>query len=83
MATTNAEITIGYHKIRGLGAPMRMMAYYANQNAHYVSYGGTISGLASELASVSSTGPADDMQSEWFGKDKPALITRNPCINLP
>ena len=31
--------TLGYHRIRGLGAPLRMMLYYKNQPFHNVAYG--------------------------------------------
>jgi len=58
------EITIGYHKIRGLAAPLRMMCYYKAQPYTEVAY-------------------ASDLKEEWFGKDKPALATKNSCINLP
>jgi len=33
-----AELTVGYHKIRGLGAPIRMMCYYTNTNFTHVAY---------------------------------------------
>lgn len=33
------DLTIGYHKIRGLGAPLRMMCYYKEQPFTMVSYG--------------------------------------------
>jgi glutathione S-transferase len=58
------EITIGYHLIRGLAAPLRMMCYYKSQPFENVSYGA-------------------DSKDEWFGKDKPELIKKNSCINLP
>jgi glutathione S-transferase len=56
--------TVGYHKIRGLAAPLRMMMYYKQQNFTNVGY-------------------ASDMMEAWFAKDKPALATKNSCINLP
>lgn len=58
------DLTIGYHLIRGLGAPLRMMCYYANQPFTNVAYGA-------------------DMKEEWFGKDKPKLLEKNSCMNLP
>jgi len=36
---SKAEITIGYHKIRGLGAPLRMMCYYKSQPFKNIAYG--------------------------------------------
>jgi len=33
------ELTIGYHKIRGLGAPLRMMCYFKSQPFTNVAYG--------------------------------------------
>jgi len=33
------NITIGYHKIRGLGAPLRMMCFYESQSFTNVAYG--------------------------------------------
>merc|ERR1711934_741292 len=60
----DAPPTIGYHKIRGLGAPCRMLAFYAKQPHKLVSYG-------------------DDMKEKWFGADKPKLLEKNACINLP
>jgi len=59
-----SELTVGYHKIRGLGAPLRMMCFYKGQNFTNVAYGA-------------------DMNDAWFGKDKPDLIKKNACINLP
>lgn len=56
--------TIGYHKIRGLGAPLRMMCYYKSQNFINMAYG-------------------DDMKEKWFGADKPGLVEKNACMNLP
>jgi glutathione S-transferase len=58
------EITIGYHLIRGLAAPLRMMCYYKSQPFKNVAYGA-------------------DMQDAWHGKEKPELIKKNSCINLP
>ena len=59
-----ATMVLGYHKIRGLAAPLRMMFYYTDTSFKHIGYG-------------------EDMQEEWFGKDKPKLIERNSCINLP
>ena len=57
-------ITLGYHKIRGLAAALRMMFFYKKVGFKHVDY-------------------AEDMKSEWFGKDKPELIKANSMINLP
>ncbi len=34
--------TVGYHKIRGLGAPLRMMCYYRNQSYIQKGYGSNL-----------------------------------------
>ena len=57
-------MVLGYHKIRGLAAPLRMMFYYKGEPFTHVGYG-------------------EDMKETWFGKDKPELLKRNSCINLP
>lgn len=56
--------TIGYHKIRGLGAPLRMMCYYKKQKFTNQAYGA-------------------DMTATWFAGEKPKLIEKNSCMNLP
>jgi len=56
--------TVGYHKIRGLGAPLRMMCYYKGQKFKDVAYGA-------------------DMKEKWFGGEKPGLMEKNSCMNLP
>lgn len=58
------NIVIGYHMIRGLAAPLRMMCFYKEQNCTMKYYGA-------------------DMRATWFGADKPALILKNSCLNLP
>lgn len=56
--------TVGYHQIRGLGAPVRMMMYYKSEPFTNVGYGA-------------------DMKETWFGADKPELLKKNSCMNLP
>lgn len=58
------SITVGYHLIRGLAGPLRMMCYYKQQNFVNKCYGA-------------------DMKQTWFGADKPALLPKNSCMNLP
>jgi len=58
------EITLGYHKIRGLAAPLRMMLVYKATPFKNVAYGA-------------------DMKETWFGADKPELVKKNSCMNLP
>lgn len=38
-SAAGGELTIGYHKIRGLGAPLRMMCFYKSQPFTNVAYG--------------------------------------------
>mmetsp|Transcript_37869 Transcript_37869/g.86312 ORF Transcript_37869/g.86312 Transcript_37869/m.86312 type:complete len:240 (-) Transcript_37869:51-770(-) len=66
------KLTMGYWAIRGLAAPMRMMAAY--------------SGTEIEEMRYAATKKADDSGWEtpaWFGEDKPVLAEKNAMINLP
>lgn len=35
----DCDLTVGYHKIRGLGAPLRMMCYFSGQTFNNAAYG--------------------------------------------
>jgi len=64
------QFEVGYWKIRGFGAPLRMMAYYSG--CHYVN------------KTYDFTGDAPNWDtSSWFQNAKPALAAKNPLINLP
>jgi len=64
-------LTIGYWNIRGLAAPLRMMAMYAGEPVHCKCY---------DLI-PQADGTYDS--SAWYGEEKKALQERNPLINLP
>jgi len=64
------KITIGYWAIRGLAAPLRMMAAYAGADFEAVNY----------MVEAKEGGGWDT--SAWFDK-KPALKARNAIMNLP
>lgn len=66
------KVTMGYWAIRGLAAPMRMMAAYAKMDMEDIQY--------------SATKKADGSGWEtpaWFNEDKPMLAEKNAMINLP
>jgi glutathione S-transferase len=65
-----SPVTVGYWSIRGLGAPLRMMAMYAGCPLNAVNYD----------CRIKEGGGYDG--SDWFN-DKPELKAKNPFINLP
>lgn len=65
------QLRTGYWKIRGLGAPMRMMCAYAGVVCEDVQY---------EARMTSTGGWAS---AEWEERDRPALIEKNVFIQLP
>lgn len=64
-----AKLTIGYWKIRGLGAPLRMMCSYAGADFESIDYEHT-------------GGPGAWDCSSWFDV-KPEFQAQNSMINLP
>lgn len=73
IADVSPPLTVAYWKIRGLGAPLRMICHFAQlkegADVEYVSYdAGNPSG--------------HDYKSEWF-RVKPVLLQNNPMMNLP
>eukprot|EP00008_Paramoeba_atlantica_P003081 CAMPEP_0201489716 /NCGR_PEP_ID=MMETSP0151_2-20130828/23419_1 /ASSEMBLY_ACC=CAM_ASM_000257 /TAXON_ID=200890 /ORGANISM="Paramoeba atlantica, Strain 621/1 / CCAP 1560/9" /LENGTH=237 /DNA_ID=CAMNT_0047875399 /DNA_START=37 /DNA_END=750 /DNA_ORIENTATION=+ len=69
MAQEN-KIRIGYWKIRGLAAPLRMIMVYLGKDFDDVMY---------ELQGS----PGNWDGTAWFAKDKPDLLKKNPLMNLP
>ena len=70
MSSFDNSVTVGYWSIRGLGAPLRMMAMYAGAKL-----------IAENYDLKCKEGGGFDM-SQW--KDaKPALRAKNPLMNLP
>ena len=65
------QITVGYWKIRGLAAPLRMMCVFAGANFKSVEHEGSHS--KSEGFDYSA----------WHTKAKPALVEKNRLMNLP
>jgi len=65
-----APMKIGYWKIRGLAAPLRMAASYAGCDYESVEY------------DVKSDGEGGWDLTEWFSV-KPDLVARNALMNLP
>jgi len=65
----DAPITIGYWSIRGLGAPLRMMASYSGKP------------YKNEMYDCFKKDGTWDVSS-WFDA-KPALKAKNPLMNLP
>ncbi|KAG8461834.1 hypothetical protein KFE25_013853 [Diacronema lutheri] len=68
---TDETVEVGYWKIRGLGAPLRMMCEYAG--AHYE---------ALSFEAVEKPDGSYNMDS-WFKGKKPELLTLNALTNLP
>ena len=62
---------IGYWSIRGLGAPLRMMAIYHGQPVKIT------------LHDVKPTAQKGYDNSDWFNGVKPALKAKNSLVNLP
>eukprot|EP01061_Rhynchopus_euleeides_P025228 TRINITY_DN4071_c0_g1_i1.p1 TRINITY_DN4071_c0_g1~~TRINITY_DN4071_c0_g1_i1.p1 ORF type:complete len:239 (+),score=91.14 TRINITY_DN4071_c0_g1_i1:103-819(+) len=62
------RLEIGYWRIRGLGAPMRMLLAYAGADFVDTRYAGS--------------GP-DANRDMWFKQRKPALAQKNPLVGLP
>jgi len=65
----SSTIEIGYWKIRGLAAPLRMMASYSGIPFKDTEYD---YGSGPEYAGI-----------DWFKKDKPPLLEKNALMNLP
>lgn len=65
------QLRTGYWKIRGLGAPMRMMCAYAGVVCEDVQY---------EARMTSTGGWAS---AEWEERDRPALVEKNVFTQLP
>mmetsp|Transcript_6246 Transcript_6246/g.14941 ORF Transcript_6246/g.14941 Transcript_6246/m.14941 type:complete len:235 (+) Transcript_6246:66-770(+) len=65
------DITLGYWKIRGLGAPLRMMMEYAGKEYKDNQY----------EAHAKEEGGWD--VSSWFGGPKQDLLAKNALMNLP
>mmetsp|Transcript_10967 Transcript_10967/g.37313 ORF Transcript_10967/g.37313 Transcript_10967/m.37313 type:complete len:273 (-) Transcript_10967:197-1015(-) len=68
---TDEEIIVGYWKIRGLGAPLRMMCEYAGASYR-----------AENFEAVEKPDGGYDLSS-WFAARKPGLLERNALTNLP
>lgn len=68
---TDETVEVGYWKIRGLGAPLRMMCEYA--------------GAAYESASFEAMEKPDGSYNldSWFKEKKPELLKLNALTNLP
>mmetsp|Transcript_39686 Transcript_39686/g.62757 ORF Transcript_39686/g.62757 Transcript_39686/m.62757 type:complete len:234 (-) Transcript_39686:111-812(-) len=67
---SEGKIVIGYWKIRGLAAPLRMVMVHAGvefENKMYVVTGE----------------PGNWDTSSWFKEDKPGLVEKNALMNLP
>mmetsp|Transcript_39607 Transcript_39607/g.66408 ORF Transcript_39607/g.66408 Transcript_39607/m.66408 type:complete len:547 (+) Transcript_39607:57-1697(+) len=71
MRENDAGFQVSYWKIRGLGAPLRMMCAFAGANWSAVDF----------EAKMSADGTVD--KKSWFQGAKPELIKRNPLLNLP
>lgn len=68
------DVTVGYWDIRGLAAPLRMMAAHA---------GAERCALRDVRYSLSRKADGGWEAPDWFARDKPELSKRNPLINLP
>lgn len=72
MKVEGPTLEVGYWNIRGLGAPLRMMCFWADcrfqANCHCL---------------VVVEGKIEYLQSDWHSKDKAVLKEKNPLINLP
>eukprot|EP00457_Paulinella_chromatophora_P010844 gb/GEZN01010961.1/.p1 GENE.gb/GEZN01010961.1/~~gb/GEZN01010961.1/.p1 ORF type:complete len:349 (-),score=35.51 gb/GEZN01010961.1/:107-1153(-) len=66
-----SKVTVGYWTIRGLGAPLRMMVMYSGVPLNAVNY------------DVKEEKPNKWDAACWFVDAKPALLEKNPLINLP
>eukprot|EP00519_Triparma_laevis_P008398 CAMPEP_0182513332 /NCGR_PEP_ID=MMETSP1321-20130603/33859_1 /TAXON_ID=91990 /ORGANISM="Bolidomonas sp., Strain RCC1657" /LENGTH=80 /DNA_ID=CAMNT_0024720331 /DNA_START=18 /DNA_END=257 /DNA_ORIENTATION=- len=64
------KFTVAYWSIRGIGAPLRMMAFYSKVPVKIVQYDGKL--------------PENGIEdrSAWFDKKKSMKLV-NPFINLP
>ena len=71
-SAAQAPVTVGYWAIKGLGAPLRMMAMYANVPVNCELYECT-----------EGSEPGSFNRDSWLVQAKPALKERNPLINLP
>jgi len=64
------KMEVGYWSIRGLGAPLRMICYYAEADFEPVLH---------EIEAKEGGG----WSADWFSKVKPGLAEKNALINLP
>lgn len=72
-----AELEIGYWTIRGLGAPCRMMASYANVKYFAACYDSV------PIDGAGIAGDASSFSKDGWKKIKPSLREKHPLINLP
>ena len=71
-ASPAGELVVSYWAIRGLGAPLRMMAFFSEHpNVNIVCHD---AGDPSDAATY---------KAAWFDDAKPDLLKRNAMINLP
>lgn len=67
-----SDLTVGYWNMRGLGAPLRAMCFFAD-----------VQFTAACHPLVVADGKIEYMQTSWHSKEKSELKERNPLINLP
>jgi hypothetical protein len=68
------KLTIAYWKMRGLGAPLRMMAFYCGRQE----------GIDVEYKCFDAGAPdSDDYKKSWFGVKEKLYTPQNPMANLP
>ena len=72
--TTPRKLTVAYWKMRGLGAPLRMVCFYD----------GRVEGVDVEYKCFDAGKPTDPSYKEaWFGVKETLYLPQNPMMNLP